>query len=363
MTRYFYFALVAIVLAASAFAPAQSPRSSHKASAVTKPATASLAAQSATAALAAGTSSQPQALACPPKPCDSREQHTKLRGAQFESDNLRLASAAHQFSALTTSCDDGVRAEAEKGFDRLNAAMSTWWWLEGRYFPPLRWYHHPQFWHAVSRSLLVVAAVLFILSLLFYGADIRAFHLIRVVWTAVLDLTRIRDFWFVDRFPRAAIMTPTDLVTDTKSKLFASLLETSCTEVSHVLERAGGGLQVRATALLSLPSETTSQLVDSMPKIKGVDVASFVKFFLYLKRYLGWRVESEIGYCPPTKQPNGADSAPRVVASASLRRAFWVRGGPWQVKHEVQHSYDVDAVAFALAARIMGFSLRGRRAR
>jgi hypothetical protein len=299
----------------------------------------------------------------PPKTCDHLEQETRLRGAQFELDNLRLENAATQFSGLVPSCDAGIRAAADDGLKRAHALMGTWWWLEGRYFPPLHWYHHPRFWQAVYRTFLTVIVLLAILSLFFYGADIRIFNILRDGWTAFLALTRIKVLWFVDRVPPAAIMTPTDLVTDTKSTLFASLLETSCNEVSHVLERAGGGLQVRATALLSLPSQTASQLVDSMPKIKGVDVAGFVKFFLYLKRYLGWRIESEIGYCPATKQPNGADSAPRFVASASLRRAFWVRGGPWQVKQDVQHPYDVDAVAFALAARIMGFSLRGERAR
>jgi hypothetical protein len=346
VSRQACFALLATVVAFSTFGPARAARADTS---TTPP-------------------PGPQATPTPapvgaPKPCEHREQWAKLHAAQFELENLRYPIAANQFAALLTSCDAWVQDESERGLQRANAAMSTWWWLEGQYFPPLRWYHHPRFWEAFGRTLLVIVVLLAILSLFFYGADIKAFHLIREIWAALLDQTKFRTIWFVDRVPRAAIMTPTDLVDETKSALFASLLETSCIEISRVLERAGGGLQVRATALLSLPSQTTSKLVDSMPKIKGVDVAGFVKFFLYLKRYLGWRVESEIGYCPATKQPNGADSVPRLIASASIRRAFWVRGGPWPVRQDVQHPYDVDGVAFALASRIMGFTLRGKRAR
>lgn len=356
MTREFRFALLATVLATSTFAPAQNSRSPHKASAVAKPATASLTAQSAAAALSAGTSSQPQALASPLKACDSDEQKAKLRGAQFDFDNLRFPNAASQFSALITSCDQSVRAQAETLFDQANAKMSTWWWIEGRYLPPLRWYHHPGFWEAVGRTLLILGVILVVLWPFFYLTDLHAFQ--RVTAPFAVFQQKMRTFFLVDRLPRASIMTPFSLTDDTKDHLFSSKLENSSHDVRRVLERAGGGLQVRATALLALPSETTSKLVECLPKVRGVDVAGIAKFLFYLKRYLGWRVESEVGYCPPTKASDGSESPARVVASASLRHAFWVRGGPWPVERPVQHAYDVDGVAFAIAARIMGFNMR-----
>jgi hypothetical protein len=356
VTRYFYFALVAIVLAASAFAPAQSSRSPRKGTAVTKVATTPPGAQSLPAVPSGGSPSQPQALA---KACDPDDEQAKLRGAQFDFNNLRFPNAASTFATLITSCDQSVRATAGSSFDQANAEMSTWWWLEGRYVPPLRWYHHPQFWHAVSRTLLVAVFLLVLLALLFYWTDMLRW--VTELISVVPRRDQLRTFFLANSLPRANIMMPSELVKDTESKLFASMLESACQDVTRVLERAGGGLQVRAIALLALPSETTSKLVEAMPKVRGVDVAGLVKFILYVKRYFGWRVESEIGYCPATKDSTGAETPARVVAAASLRHVFWVRGGPWPVHRAVQHAYDVDGVAFAIAARIMGFNMRDDR--
>ena len=296
----------------------------------------------------------------PPKTCDHLEQETKLRGAQFELENLRLENAATQFSALIPSCDDGVRDAAHDGLKRAQALMGTWWWLEGRYFPPLRWCHHPRFWSAIGHTLLIVVVILLILLPFFYWTEFRLLQ--GITESSTLILQKLRPVFLVDNVPRASIMTPSGLTTPTQANLFASMLESSSDDVRQVLERAGGGLQVRATALLALPSATTSQLVDNLPKVKGVDVAGFAKFVLYLKRYLGWRVESEVGYCPPIKNADGTQSPARIVANASLRHAFWVRGGPWPVQRTVLHDYDIDGVAFAIAARIMGFNaMRGNR--
>jgi len=298
----------------------------------------------------------------PAKTCDHLEQETKLRGAQFELDNLRLGKAATGFSDLIPSCDDGVRITAALGLKRAQAKMGTWWWLEGRYFPPLRWCHHPRFWSATGHTLLIAVVILLILLPFFYWTEFRALQ--GISESSTLILQKLRPVFLVDDVPRANIMTPSGLTDPTQAKLFASMLESSSDDVRRVLERAGGGLQVRATALLALPSATTSQLVDNLPKVKGVDVAGFAKFILYLKRYLGWRVESEVGYCPPAKNTDGSQSSARIVANASLRHAFWVRGGPWPVQRTVQHDYDIDGVAFAIAARIMGFyAMRGNRAR
>jgi hypothetical protein len=313
------------------------------------------------AAPASGSSSQPQALASPAKTCAPDKEQAELRGAQFDFNNLRFPSAASQFSSLIASCDPNVRSQAASGFDRSNAAMSTWWWLEGRYFPPLRWCHHPRFWSAIGHTLLIVLVILLILLPFFYWTEFRLLQ--GITESSTLILQKLRPVFLVDDVPRASIMTPSGLTDPTQAQLFASMLESSSDDVRRVLERAGGGLQVRATALLALPSATTSELVDNLPKVKGVDVAGFAKFVLYLKRYLGWRVESEVGYCPPIKNADGTQSPARIVANASLRHAFWVRGGPWPVQRTVQHDYDIDGVAFAIAARIMGFNaMRGNRA-
>lgn len=298
----------------------------------------------------------------PPKPCDLDKERTLLSGATFEFDNLRFEKAASAYAALFDSCDSETRKQAEERFKEVDKEMTTWWWLEGRYFPPFRWHHHPKFWEALRQTLRILAVLVVVLLFFFYLPDLRLFHWLNAPFVIPLR-NRFREAFLVYHLPRAAIMSPMGLTTATQANLFSSLLENASEEVRRVLDRAGGGLQVRATALLALPSETTSQLVNSLPKIKGVDVAGIAKFFLYLKRYLGWRVESQVGYCPSTKASDGTQSQPRVVASATLHHAFWVRGGPWPVKRSVQHDYDVDGVAFAVAARIMGFNMRGNRAR
>ncbi len=331
------FATLSIPFAAQqpAPAPAHSARNAARHSASTRPASPTSAAQA-----AASRDNQPPNTntscfaSTTPKACDPIEQRSKLLSAQHEFDNLRLEKAAAGYDALLASCDPRTQVAAALGLKRAHVRMSTWWWLEGRYFPPLRWVRHPRFWEALWKTLVIILAI---------GL---------VAWVMLAGSPR-----------RATIMTPLALTDKTQVKLFTSLLESSSQEVRHVLERAGRGLQVRATTLLALPSGTTSELVSSLPTVKGVDVAGIAKFFLYLKRYLGWRIDSEVGYCPPTKCPSGSDSPSRIVASASLRHAFWVRGGPWSVQRSVQHDYDVDGVAFAIAARIMGFSLRGKRAR
>jgi hypothetical protein len=155
-------------------------------------------------------------------------------------------------------------------------------------------------------------------------------------------------------------MTPSKLTPDTQADLFAAMLQSSAEDVRRVLERAGGGLQVRSTALLSLPSDMTARLTESLPNIKGVDLTGLARFFLYIKRYFGWRVESQVGFCPPTKSADGAVLSPaRLVASATLRSAWKTKGGPWPVDRRVEDQYDIDAVAFAIAVRIMGIN-RGR---
>src|SRR5262249_20769847 len=153
---------------------------------------------------------------------------------------------------------------------------------------------------------------------------------------------------------RTYIMPPDKLTPDTQADLFATVLQNSAAEVRRVLDRAGQGWQVRSTPLLSLPSQTTAQLTSNLPQVKGVDLAGLARFLMYVKRYFGWRVESQVGFCPPVKTADGAVAMPgRLRASATLRAAWYVKGGPWPVDRVVQDAYDIDSVAFAIAVRIM----------
>jgi hypothetical protein len=291
-------------------------------------------------------------------PCNPLHEQTKLAQARYEFNDLHLDKASDHYLDLLKSCDPDTRTQAAAGFNATHDRMSTWWWQEGRYFPPFRWYHvhYPRFWWA----LLCCGITILVVSPFFYLTDLKLFH--GPMDHLAVVLRKLRKRLLLDQLPRAYIMTPSKLTEQSEAALFGGMLESSSEEVRRVLLRAGSGLQVRATALLALPSETTSQMVACLPSVKGVDVAGIARFFFFLKRYLGWRVESQIGYCPATKSSDGVETPARVVASATLRHAFWVRGGPWPVKRTVLHAYDIDGIAYALAARLMGVNRGDNRA-
>jgi hypothetical protein len=281
------------------------------------------------------------------------EERAKLDAAEYARNDGYREQAVDQYLSLLRSCDSRTRMAASDQFHVTHEQMSSWWWQMGRYFPPFRWYniHFPRFWFALAIAGAIVFAIVYLPKL-------------RVVqsiahWIAK-PRPRVTELFFATQFPRASIMTPGKLTPDTQVDLFAAMLQSSAEDVHRVLNRAGGGLQVRSTTLLSLPSDMTARLTDSLPNIKGVDLTGFARFFLYVKRYFGWRVESQVGFCPPTKSADGSLLTPaRLVASATLRSAWKLRGGPWPIDRRVQDQYDIDAVAFAIAVRIMGIN-RGR---
>jgi hypothetical protein len=285
--------------------------------------------------------------------CDVAQERANLDAAEYARNDGYREQAAGQYLALLRSCDPPTRVAASDQFHVTREQMSSWWWQMGRYFPPFRWYniHFPRFWLALAVAGAIVFAIVYVPKL----------RIVRSVayWVAK-PRPRLAGLFLATKFPRAFIMTPGKLTADTQADLFAAMLQSSAEEVRRVLERAGGGLQVRSTALLSMPSDMTARITDSLPNIKGVDLTGFARFFLYIKRYFGWRVESQVGFCPATKSPDGSLLTPaRLVASATLRSAWKLRGGPWPVDRRVEDQYDIDAVAFAIAVRIMGIN-RGR---
>lgn len=279
-------------------------------------------------------------------PCDPLQESTRFAAASYELRDLHLDSASDQFLALTRSCDPFVRAAAAERFAATHQEMSKWWWQMGRHFPPFRWYriHYPRFWWFVAIGL----ALLLILAL-----PAIAF------WIASSDpdlFPQLSTALYGENRPsRTVIMTPNKLTDTTEANLFGSMLQSSSLEVIRVLQRAGAVLQVRSTALLSLPSDTASTLSTSLPTIKSIDINGVVKLLFYLRRYFGWRVESQVGFCPSAKSSDAKLLGPgRIVASAAVRYAWQLKVGPWSVDRQVDDQYDIDAVAFAIGARIMG---------
>ena len=279
----------------------------------------------------------------PVKPCDFLAEHAKLSQAWYEFKGLQLEAATRRFSTLTSSCDPRVQFIAVRFVRRGDRESSAWWWQMGRYFPPLRWFdiRYPRvLWIGrVVIVFLVLIALLVILVLL--GSKTIG---------AIFGLSS----------PRATIMTPTALTAGDQAKAqcdyFAARLQDGSIEVTHRVARQGNGLQVSATSFLAVSSQTAGNLRDSLPKIKGVELSAFGKFFFYLYRYFcGWRVESQMAFRPSTLAKDGTVLAhARIVAFATVRFAWIVKGDPLMIDLPVDDEYDIDDAAFALAIGVMG---------
>ena len=262
--------------------------------------------------------------------CDWKAEYTQYQAAQFEFDDLNLDAAATQFLALSTSCDPNIQAAAAARFVSVHVEMHKWWWQAGHYFPPLRWFHihYPRVWWVI-----IIAGIFFLL----------------------LEFL----IWLVSKyFPgNAVIMTPTPLTDGAKAQcdFFAARLQDSSIEAMRRVSRGGDGLQVSATTFLAIPSDTAKVLGSSLPTVKGVDLNSWVKFILYLYRYFNWRVECQVAFCPSAKKDDGTPAPPpRIVAFATVRYAWRIKGEPFHIDLPVKDEYDLHDAAFAIAVRIMG---------
>jgi hypothetical protein len=361
-----WFALVSFALIAFWFsvAPLAAPQQATRSNSANPSKRPTKAASQVSTAKAANISPPASAPPTPnPTPsCDPLQEKKKFDAANFELEDLHFDSAAAQFLQLTSSCDPAIKLRAAERFDATHAEMSKWWWQMGRHFAPFRWYHiyYPRFWWAVGIAAGVCALLIALLFSLFALIYVPQLRMVRRFWSSLAKSWPKLSPILPSGPPRAVIMTPNKLTKKTEENLFASKLQSSGIEARRTLERAGAGLQVRSVTLLSLPSDTTASLIGALPIIKGVDLSGFAKFFLYLLRFFGWRVESQVGFCPPTKSADGALLTPgRLVASASVRSAWRVKAGPWPIDRIVDDQYDIDAAALAIAVRIMGSDIVG----
>ena len=301
--------------------------------------------------------------------CHIDAEERKLEAAQDELDDLHLDAASDRFLALTQSCSPGVRDGATLGFRKTHREMSTWWWQMGRHFPPFRWWHihYPRVWYILRllRNLIIVLILAFIVVLVllvpvrlllswlnaFLGKGLAGLNTLSDQVLGLLNANRV--------FTRIAVMPPTPLTAGDKftvqSNLFGSMLQNSCGEMTRRVQRSDAGLQVSAASFLSVPIDTAKGI--TLPTVQGIDLNLIAKILFYLVRYLGWRVESEVAFCPCPMTGGGKDTpgmSGRIVASATVRFAWMVVGGPWRVEVPADDQYDVDHAAFALAAYILG---------
>ena len=252
--------------------------------------------------------------------------------------DIELASS--KYDEAMRKCDvEKDRARATEEYSRLTRLKASWWYTAGTYFPPVRWaYIHP------FRCLLVV-----ILLVIAFSPKILPKGGV-VYWSR-----RALQAIFMPTFlGQAVIITPTDLGMKSQAALFAAALQYNSRLARRLVSGDRNHLQVRSTNLLSIPSEFAASTFKDIPEIKGVNVGSVLQLLLNLGRYFGWRVETQLAFFPATKKTDGAAGRPaRMLAVATLRWA-WFADAPVRVICEVKDAQDVDDLAFAVAARILG---------
>ena len=260
---------------------------------------------------------------------------TEARAHELDND---WEEAAADYKAALGAKDPRVRSSALAGFEAARTVTRTWWWSLGKWFPPARWWHfHRQ------------ATVLGVLTLLLLLLSPRLLHGVGLLgWSA-----KLLKLIFMPKFRgKARVITPGSLTSNSPTALFAAQLPASADEVCRRWEKAGLSFLSGGTTLLSLPSAIADELAQNFPKVYGVNLGKYLTFFISASRYLTWRVESQLAYCPP---PNGSVNPPatgRMFAFASLRWG-WFTQSSFKVSPRAKDALDVDNAAYAVAARIL----------
>jgi hypothetical protein len=251
--------------------------------------------------------------------------------------------AANKFAGAMTSSDSRVRAAATQGYEMARTQMRSWWWQTGAYFPPIRWAH------AYPKRTLTL--ILVCLALLFSPKVFsRSF---------AYGVNKILYKILVPRFRgKAYLPAPSALSPDARVDLFALELSHGAREVRDLLRWFGvAGTVAGPLPLLSLPSQVSSALSNTLPTIKGVDVNRLVAFLVSLTHYFGWRVESYLAFCSITAALGAPPPSGTMRSFASLRWA-WFTKDSWNVQAPAGTAFDVQDVAFDLATRILWVSLQ-----
>jgi hypothetical protein len=265
--------------------------------------------------------------------CNAGKEQTKLGAARFEEDGGRLDKAGEKYDHLLDSCDLATRKVATERSKIIRSQLNSWWWQFGDPHPIFRWIPlYP------ARCLYVI-----------------------LILTALLLLSRILFLWFrvaiilIFKRPfdgKATIISPTDLSKDAPVALFAASLATNARLARELLSGDRRHFQVRSINLLSVPSGLATSTFANLPEVKGVNLGGTFQALFNLARYFTWRVETDLVYFPPPD--DNADPA-RMAATSTLRWA-WTSEPPITVACNVKNAQDVDELAFAIAARLLGRS-------
>jgi hypothetical protein len=269
----------------------------------------------------------------------SNECDTALAKAGAAEKIWDIDAAIAKYGDAISTCKLADRDRAVKEYYRLYAIKGSWWYEAGEYFPPVR-----------LAFLYPARFILATLLLLFFIATLSP----RVLPRGGV-LYRMRNglqYLFMPTFlGQAVIVTPNDLGIKSQGTLFAAALQHNARLARQLMSGDRDHLQVRSTNLLSVPSELAANTFKDLPEVKGVKIGGIFQFLLNLGRYFGWRVETDLAFFPGTA---GDQARPaQMLAIATLRWA-WFADRPVRVLRDVRDAQDVEDLAFAVAARILG---------
>lgn len=269
---------------------------------------------------------------------DARNEETAKRWDLAQSRYLEVLKKAR---------NDEERTHARSGYSRAAEKTGSWWWLWGRYFPPIRW------WYTCHLATLV--ALLILIGILVSPKILGGTGI--VGWTG-----KVLQKIVMPRFSgRARVIAPVGLTADSQAQLFAAQLPHGVEEVRARWRRAGLSFLSGTTSLLSVPSSLADQISSEFPEIKGVNLGKFLAFLFLLSRYFSWRVESQVAFCPGLPSaPNGPTTSGRMRSYASLRWGWFTRE-IIRIAPRASDQNDVDVAAYGVAARILGAAQRSWR--
>jgi 3',5'-cyclic AMP phosphodiesterase CpdA len=244
----------------------------------------------------------------------------KLTQARSEEGEGHWDEATKLYVAALAATDPRVRRSATQGYARARSASDSWWWVVGKYFPPIRWLFIRPYRFAVGFAVVLL--------------------IILIRW----------------KRKRVFILKPDELTSGAPGAWFGREMVNAEAELVRRLEREGlahqAGGRYRGTFLLTAPSSAFDSVISSVPTVQGVDVKGLVAFLLGLWRYFGWRAESGIAVSGNT------------VSGLTSRRWGWLSRGCWSESAETgptgTPSTDltkaVTQVARRLAFRLVGVS-------
>jgi hypothetical protein len=233
--------------------------------------------------------------------------------------------------------------------------MQIWWYELGAYAPPLRWlFIYP--WRCLVLIVLLAwgLAVLDLAPGSEWGTRVLAIF-------ARLRPGRNNTIVIVvdglDKEARSAVEQSALI-----PAVFAAGLQYSAWELKGLLPEQSSSLQYRSLSLVQ-ESALPAGVADSLPEIKGINLAGIAKLFRGLWQYFGrWRIETHLAYFPvsesQTPAAGGVLTPKRIEVSAvTTSRWAWSSDPPVCVRGIVTDLGDIYDLAFATTARLFAVAL------